>query len=133
MKTRLKTRSGSQSQHTIRRCWLILGRYLWLEGTQEVSHQTRAVAATMTMIAEELRQQYLLGYVPSKPIAPGEDHWRTITVRVPNRVTRRGATDVASTTPSVIGTNARPVDSASWWSTCCMYSDRKNHIAKTAE
>jgi len=38
--------------------------------------------ATMTMIAEELRQQYLLGYVPSKPIAPGEDHWRTITVRV---------------------------------------------------
>src|SRR5262249_4409964 len=28
--------------------------------------------ATMTTIAEELRQQYLLGYVPSKPIAPGE-------------------------------------------------------------
>jgi Ca-activated chloride channel family protein len=37
---------------------------------------------TMTTIAEELRQQYLLGYVPSKPITPGENHWRAITVRV---------------------------------------------------
>ena len=38
--------------------------------------------ATLTLIAEELRQQYLLGYVPSKPIAPGDDQWRAITVRV---------------------------------------------------
>jgi Ca-activated chloride channel family protein len=36
----------------------------------------------MATIAEELRQQYLLGYVPSKPITPGEDQWRAITVRV---------------------------------------------------
>jgi len=37
---------------------------------------------TMTTIAEELRQQYLLGYVPSKPIGSGDDQWRAITVRV---------------------------------------------------
>lgn len=33
-------------------------------------------------IANELRHQYLLGYTPSRPIAPGEEQWRTITVRV---------------------------------------------------
>lgn len=36
----------------------------------------------MRAIANELRHQYLLGYTPSKPIARGEEQWRTITVRV---------------------------------------------------
>ncbi len=38
--------------------------------------------ATMETIATELRQQYLLGYVPSTPIVAGEGQWRAITVRV---------------------------------------------------
>jgi Ca-activated chloride channel homolog len=39
--------------------------------------------ATMRTIANELRQQYLLGYTPDRPIAGGgEEQWRTITVRV---------------------------------------------------
>jgi Ca-activated chloride channel family protein len=33
-------------------------------------------------IASELHHQYLLGYSPSKPIAPGAGEWRSITVRV---------------------------------------------------
>jgi len=33
-------------------------------------------------IAGELHHQYLLGYSPSKPIAPGANEWRSITVRV---------------------------------------------------
>lgn len=36
----------------------------------------------MRTIANELRHQYLLGYTPSRPIARGEEQWRTITVRV---------------------------------------------------
>jgi Ca-activated chloride channel homolog len=36
---------------------------------------------TVEMIANELRHQYLLGYTPSRPIVPGEQQWRTITVR----------------------------------------------------
>lgn len=38
--------------------------------------------ATMKTIASELRQQYLLGYTPSRPIVAGEEQWRAITVRV---------------------------------------------------
>lgn len=37
---------------------------------------------TVRTIANELRHQYLLGYTPSTPITPGEEQWRTITVRV---------------------------------------------------
>lgn len=37
---------------------------------------------TVRTIANELRHQYLLGYTPSTPITPGEERWRTITVRV---------------------------------------------------
>lgn len=33
-------------------------------------------------IATELRHQYLLGYSPSKPIVPGSNEWRAITVTV---------------------------------------------------
>jgi Ca-activated chloride channel homolog len=36
----------------------------------------------MRTIANELRHQYLLGYTPSRPIVPGEEQWRPITVRV---------------------------------------------------
>jgi Ca-activated chloride channel homolog len=36
----------------------------------------------MRTIASELRHQYLLGYTPSRPIARGDEQWRTITVRV---------------------------------------------------
>jgi Ca-activated chloride channel homolog len=36
----------------------------------------------MRTIANELRHQYLLGYTPSRPIARGEEQWRTLTVRV---------------------------------------------------
>ena len=40
------------------------------------------LTTTMTAVAGELRHQYLIGYVPSRPIAGGEDRWRAITVRV---------------------------------------------------
>ena len=49
------------------------------------SFQPRDAAAldvTMKTIANELRHQYLLGYTPAKPIAAGEERWRTIAVRV---------------------------------------------------
>lgn len=39
------------------------------------------LTTTMRAIASELGHQYLLGYVPSKPIG-GEEPWRAITVRV---------------------------------------------------
>jgi hypothetical protein len=35
----------------------------------------------MRTIAAELRQQYLLGYTPSRPVG-GVQEWRSITVRV---------------------------------------------------
>ena len=37
---------------------------------------------TLGTIARELRNQYLLGYTPSRPIEPGESDWRSIRVRV---------------------------------------------------
>jgi Ca-activated chloride channel homolog len=37
---------------------------------------------TLRRIARELRQQYLLGYSPTRPIVPGSAEWRSITVRV---------------------------------------------------
>jgi VWFA-related protein len=43
-------------------------------------------AATLTTavqaIAHELRLQYLLGYTPSRPMVPGSDEWRSISVKV---------------------------------------------------
>jgi len=38
--------------------------------------------AVAHQIASELHHQYLLGYVPSKPIVAGANEWRSITVRV---------------------------------------------------
>jgi Ca-activated chloride channel homolog len=42
----------------------------------------KQITDTMQKIANELRHQYLLGYTPSRPIVPGEEQWRAITVRV---------------------------------------------------
>ncbi len=42
----------------------------------------RALPDTLRAIARELREQYLLGYSPSRPIVAGADEWRTITVAV---------------------------------------------------
>ena len=42
----------------------------------------KTLDATLTTIAEELHQQYLLGYSPSRPFTPGSNEWRSITVRV---------------------------------------------------
>ena len=44
--------------------------------------EVRALDATMTSIAEELREQYLLGYSPTRPLAGSGNQWRSITVRV---------------------------------------------------
>ncbi|MGH9408897.1 MAG: VWA domain-containing protein [Vicinamibacterales bacterium] len=38
--------------------------------------------AAMHAIADELHHQYLLGYVPSRPIVAGRTEWRAISVRV---------------------------------------------------
>lgn len=42
----------------------------------------KTLASTLRTIARELRQQYLLGYTPSRPITPGQEEWRSIVVRV---------------------------------------------------
>jgi Ca-activated chloride channel homolog len=42
----------------------------------------KALAETLRAIARELREQYLLGYTPSRPILAGSNEWRAITVRV---------------------------------------------------
>jgi len=38
--------------------------------------------ATLALIAQELRHQYLLGYTPSRPMDPAHPEWRAIQVRV---------------------------------------------------
>ena len=38
--------------------------------------------ATLTTIASELREQYLLGYTPTRALVPGHEEWRAITVRI---------------------------------------------------
>lgn len=43
---------------------------------------TKALPDTLRAIARELRQQYLLGYSPSRPITPGANEWRSIVVTV---------------------------------------------------
>jgi Ca-activated chloride channel homolog len=50
--------------------------------------EPKQLSDTLTAIARELRHQYLLGYSPAKPIAPGQDEWRSISVTV-NRGTVR--------------------------------------------
>jgi VWFA-related protein len=42
----------------------------------------RELQRTLQTVAEDLGAQYLLGYSPSSPPGPGENGWRSITVRV---------------------------------------------------
>lgn len=42
---------------------------------------TRGLPDTLRSIADELRHQYLIGYTPSRPIAPGDRGWRDIDLR----------------------------------------------------
>jgi Ca-activated chloride channel family protein len=44
----------------------------------------RELQATLTTIARELRNQYLIGYTPSEPIVRGEREWRSIHVTLQN-------------------------------------------------
>lgn len=53
----------------------------------------KQLADTLRAIARELRHQYLLGYSPTKPIVPGEEHWRPITVTVTRPAARVRARD----------------------------------------
>lgn len=49
------------------------------------SHHARDAAAlrdAVRLVARDLREQYLLGYTPSKPIVAGQPQWRSIEVRV---------------------------------------------------
>ena len=41
--------------------------------------------ATLSIIAKELRYQYLIGYGPANPIGAGTHEWRSIHVKVKNR------------------------------------------------
>lgn len=41
---------------------------------------TKQLAETLRGIARDLRQQYLIGYTPAKPIEPGSNEWRAIEV-----------------------------------------------------
>ncbi|MGH9310481.1 MAG: hypothetical protein ACRD1U_13975, partial [Vicinamibacterales bacterium] len=53
----------------------------------------RTLPETMRAIAAELRQQYLLGYGPSKPLVAGSNEWRSISVSVERRRMRVRARD----------------------------------------
>lgn len=54
---------------------------------------TKGLPDTLRAIAHELRQQYLLGYTPSRPIAPGANEWRSIAVTVKRAGARVRARD----------------------------------------
>ncbi|MEO8076851.1 MAG: VWA domain-containing protein [Acidobacteriota bacterium] len=41
-----------------------------------------ALTSSLHTIARELHEQYLIGYTPSRPVAPGSGEWRSITVSV---------------------------------------------------
>jgi Ca-activated chloride channel family protein len=44
--------------------------------------ETRGLEQVLMTIATELREQYLLGYSPSRPPVAGSNEWRSISVRV---------------------------------------------------
>lgn len=44
--------------------------------------EPKALGDTLRAVARELRQQYLLGYSPARPIVAGREEWRSIEVRV---------------------------------------------------
>lgn len=43
---------------------------------------SRQLPETLRAVAAELRHQYLIGYTPSRPIEPGSNEWRAISVTV---------------------------------------------------
>jgi Ca-activated chloride channel family protein len=42
----------------------------------------KTLAETLRGVARDLREQYLLGYTPARPIVPGSNEWRSIDVAV---------------------------------------------------
>jgi Ca-activated chloride channel family protein len=46
------------------------------------ARELEGLEQTLTLIAEQLREQYLLGYSPSRTPVSGANEWRSITVRV---------------------------------------------------
>ena len=55
-------------------------------GRSFLLRDAKALEPTLAAIARELRDQYLLGYAPRRPIVPGSEEWRSI------RVVLKGAT-----------------------------------------
>ena len=51
-------------------------------GRSFLASDPKTLPDTLRRIARELRQQYLLGYTPTRPPVPGSGEWRSITVRV---------------------------------------------------
>jgi Ca-activated chloride channel family protein len=46
------------------------------------ARDAKGLSDTLRTIARDLRHQYLLGYTPSRPIQPGGNEWRSISVTV---------------------------------------------------
>lgn len=46
------------------------------------ARETKGLDETLRTVAAQLREQYLIGYSPSRPPAAGANEWRSITVRV---------------------------------------------------
>jgi Ca-activated chloride channel family protein len=46
------------------------------------ARELRGLDQTLATIAAQLREQYLLGYSPSRPPVSGSNEWRSISVRV---------------------------------------------------
>jgi Ca-activated chloride channel family protein len=57
------------------------------------ARQPKALGEILKSVARELRQQYLLGYTPSRPIVSGSGEWRSIDVMVHRPGTRVRARD----------------------------------------
>jgi len=62
-------------------------------GRSSYARDGAALAETLRSIARELRQQYLLGYTPSRPPVSGSNEWRSITVTVKRADARVRARD----------------------------------------
>ena len=51
-------------------------------GRSSHAREMKGLDEALTTIAAQLREQYLLGYSPTRPADAGRDDWRSITVRV---------------------------------------------------
>jgi Ca-activated chloride channel homolog len=51
-------------------------------GRSSFAHDGEALTETLRGIARELRQQYLIGYTPTRPPVAGSNEWRSIAVTV---------------------------------------------------